>query len=452
MATSLTIQILTDASKAIAGLDQVEGKTTNFGSKMTAVAGAIGGAFSIDKIKGWAEGWIQSGLDASRALKDVKLAFGDSADAVDQWGEKAAGAFGMTAAEAEKAAAKVGIALEGYGFSQQQAALASGALVQRSAEIAKVFGTDQAEVLGKVETAMRGRTAGLKDYGVQIDKGSSSTEIFNAFMADTANMAGQADTPLGTLHATFGNMSEQLGQALIPAVSALIPLIQTVADWATNNKGAFDAIVIVLTAIALAFGVAATAAGIFAVVSWSVLWPILLVVAGVAALTAAVIFGIKYWHDLVQWFHDAVSAVQGVIDKLGPLVLLFGPIGAAILVIENFGKAWNGVKTAVDSVYNAIKKVVDFISNAASAVGNFLSKIPGVGSILSHSGGGGGGAPAGPTPYGAAPYAAPVTFAPQINISADVSDPMQAGRRIVSALETWTAANGRRRIAALVGP
>ena len=34
----------------------------------------------------------------------------------------------------------------------------------------------------------------------------------------------------------------------------------------------------------------------------------------------------------------AVSAVQGVIDKLGPLVLLFGPLGAAILVIENFGE------------------------------------------------------------------------------------------------------------------
>jgi hypothetical protein len=29
---------------------------------------------------------------------------------------------------------------------------------------------------------------------------------------------------------------------------------------------------------------------------------------------------------------------------------------------------------------------------------------------------------------------------------------MLAGRRIIAALEAWTAANGRRRVAALVGP
>ena len=62
------------------------------------------------------------------------------------------------------------------------------------------------------------------------------------------------------------------------------------------------------------------------------------------------------------------------------------------------------------------------------------------------------GAPAGPSAYGATPYGPPVTFAPTINISGDIGDPVLAGRRIVAALESWTAANGRRRVAALVGP
>jgi hypothetical protein len=43
-------------------------------------------------------------------------------------------------------------------------------------------------------------------------------------------------------------------------------------------------------------------------------------------------------------------------------------------------------------------------------------------------------------------------FAPSITFTGDVGDPMLAGRRIVGALETWAAANGRRRLAALVGP
>ena len=44
MAASLTIEILTDVSKAVSGIDQVEGKTKSFGSKMGAVARALGGA------------------------------------------------------------------------------------------------------------------------------------------------------------------------------------------------------------------------------------------------------------------------------------------------------------------------------------------------------------------------------------------------------------------------
>ena len=44
-----------------------------------------------------------------------------------------------------------------------------------------------------------------------------------------------------------------------------------------------------------------------------------------------------------------------------------------------------------------------------------------------------------------------MTF-PSITITGDVGDPTLAGRRIIAALETWAASNGRRRIAALVAP
>ena len=49
MATSLTISILTDVSKAISGINSVDEKTQSFGKKMAGVAGAIGGVFSVTK-------------------------------------------------------------------------------------------------------------------------------------------------------------------------------------------------------------------------------------------------------------------------------------------------------------------------------------------------------------------------------------------------------------------
>ena len=65
-------------------------------------------AFSpLRKIKGWAEEWVNAGLDASRAVKNVKAVFDESAPSVTKWADTTAAAFGMTAADAEKAAAKV---------------------------------------------------------------------------------------------------------------------------------------------------------------------------------------------------------------------------------------------------------------------------------------------------------------------------------------------------------
>jgi hypothetical protein len=450
VATSLTIEILTDAAKAVSGINQIDSKTQSLGSTMKGVGGAIAGAFSTKEIIGFAQTALTAGLALKGAMKNVGLVFGEAGAGVKAWGETAAGAFGMTASAADEAAAKVGVALTGFGLSQQEAATYSEKLVQRSAELAKVMGVDQAEVLARVSAAMRGRTAGLKDYGVQVAKGADATAILNAFMDQTSQYSGRADTAMGEFHATMGNLTEQIGMALIPVLNALLPLFQWVADWATNNKAAFTAIVLIVGGLALAFSVATVAAGIFGAVTWATLWPILAVVGGVVALIAVIILVTKYWGDLVQWFKDGWHAVQDFVASLGILVLAFGPLGAAILVVENFGKAWDTVRGIIDKVVGVIQKVVEAVGNAANKVGEFLSHIPHIPG-LNIPGVTGAAAPAGASAYGVSPFA-PVVFAPQITFTGDVGDPVLAGRRIVAALEAWTAANGRRRVAALVGP
>ena len=128
--------------------------------------------------------------------------------------------------------------------------------MQRSADIAKVLGVDHLRaVLAKVETAMRGRTAGLKDYGVQVEKGASQTDIFNAFMAATPRTtAGRSDTTMGTFHATMGNLTEtNSGKPSCRPSWPSCPSFKGSADWAKNNHTAFVAIVLVVTGLALAF-------------------------------------------------------------------------------------------------------------------------------------------------------------------------------------------------------
>jgi hypothetical protein len=485
MATTLTITVLADVAKAAAGIDSIDQKTQSWGQRMSGVAMAIGGAFSAQKIVSTVEGWVQAGLDAKGAMKNVSIVFGESADSVKQWAEASAKTFGMTSAEAEKGAAKIGVALEGMGYSHAQAAQMSMALMKRTADVAKVTGTDQESVLAKVETAFRGRTAGLKDYGVQVGKGADSTQIFNAFMQDTAQYAGRSDTALGEYHATMGDLTAELGLALIPVIQTFLPLFQTIADFANQNKVAFDIIVIALTAVALAFSVASVAAGVFGVTTLAGLWPIMAVVGGIIALIAIIAVVIRYWGDIVAALRVAWQWIDNVGSKFGWLIAFMGPIGLLIAVITNFKEiwetiapvvdgvtraiqsvisvagqvvtgavdafkgAWDAVAGAVDAVHSAISKVIDIAKDAADKVGDVISKIPLINKIPGLSSAPPGAA--GVSTYGAA-ATGPIVFAPAISISGDIGDPVLAGRRIVAALEAWTAANGRRRVAALVNP
>jgi hypothetical protein len=487
VATSLTISILADVSKAVAGIDKIENRTKSWGEKMQGVAMTIGGAFSTQKIVSTVEGWVNAGLDAKGAMKNVGLVFGESARGVNEWADAGAKTFGMTAAEAEKGAAKIGVALVGMGYSHADAARMSMALMQRTADVAKTTGTDQESVLSKVETAFRGRTAGLKDYGVQVEKGASSSQIFNAFMQDTAQYAGRANTPMAALHATMGDLSAELGLALIPVISTFLPLLQSIGDFAKRNKVAFDIIVIALAAVALAFSIATVAAGAFGITTWAGLWPILAVVGAIIALIAIIAVVIRYWHDITAALAVAWGWIENVGQKWWWLILLFGgPLGAVIVAVTNFKRiwpeieavvldvwravqkvidiagriatgaidafkgAWHGVEDAVNAVKRAIEGVINIAKTAADKVGDVLSKIPLINKIPGISGLSAGAAPAtyGPSAYGPAP----VVFSPTITITGDVGDPVLAGRRIVNALEAWTAANGRRRIASLVAP
>jgi hypothetical protein len=485
VATTLTIAVLADVAKAVAGIDKIEERTKSWGERMQGVAMAIGGAFSTQKIVSTVEGWVQAGLDAKGAMKNVGLVFGESATGVKDWAESSAKTFGMTAADAEKGAAKIGVALEGMGYTHAQAAKMSMDLMKRTADVAKVTGTDQETVLGKVETAFRGRTAGLKDYGVQVAKGSDSTAIFNAFMQDTAQYAGRADTGLGNLHGTMGDLSAQLGLALVPIVMTFLPLLQMLANLAKSNKVVFDILVIALAAVALAFSIATVAAGAFGITTWAGLWPILAVVAGIIALIAIIAVVIRYWHNIVDALIVAWHWIENVGQKFWWLIMFMGPLGVLVVVLTNFKQiwaeiepvvlavwravqkvidvagnvvtgavdkfkgAWSAVEKAVNAVHDAISKVINIAKSAADKVGDVLSKVPLLNKLpgINPSSA----SPAGATPYGVSPMA-PVVFAPSITITGDVGDPVLAGRRIVNALEAWTAANGRRRIASLVAP
>lgn len=188
----------------------------------------------------------------------------------------------------------------------------------------------------------------------------------------------------------FAQASQQIGLALLPLLSKLVPILQKVAQFLADNK---DIVVIVGAVIA---GLASTIlvlngalkayAAIQKIVTIAtLLWnaalnanPITLIVIGIAALIALLVaayFKFEGFRNLVDTVFRAlrtavestVNFVRGVWDKL--FSILSGPIqrvggflkGFATTAINIFKGVASAIKGAFDGVKNIIKGVINFV-------------------------------------------------------------------------------------------
>jgi hypothetical protein len=501
----LTISIISDVKKAIQGLDQVSEKSKGFGSTMQGVAGAVGGYLSFNTAQKWAGEWIDAAKKSNKASKGVSIVFGDSAKEIMNFATTSANALGMTQTEAERYAISIGNQLKGYGLSQKDAAKGSVDLTKRAADMSYVLGTDVNTVLSAMGSALKGRTGGLKSLGVNIDSNTikerlaakglgdlsgeqataaQAAEILALTMEKTGSMAGvlskktdDTATSMPALKASIEDTKASLGQALLPALNDILPVLNDFAQWAEKHPGLMQAVAVTVLALAVAVGVFSLAMAALSIASAPVWLIVLGIAAAIAALIIVVVLIIKYWDTLVGWFKTAWQWISNLIDQHKILALVIGgPVAAAILVISHFSEIWDGVKKVVQGVWDVIKKIVDLVNGALTSAFNAIKGVidgvkravenvldvagkvvDKIGQVASAPGklldkinpfaAGAMYAPPGPATTGGA---ATGTASIVLNIAGDVGDPVVLGRRIVAALDAYTSANGRRRLAELV--
>jgi hypothetical protein len=433
---SLVISVLADVSKAAKSLQQIEQQTGSFADKAKGALSTFAGAFSLNKLQSWASEWTGLAKDASKTTANVGRIFGEASGQVTDWAKQNANALGLTTAAAEKYAITLGNQLQSYGVTSQQAATMSTDAMRRSADVAKVLGKDMDTVQSALSSALRGRFGAMKDLGVQMDtaevqarllsKGlgdltedqlsaAQASEVLAMFMEQTGQMAGAVQPgTMKELTATIEELKTSLGSALLPVLNEIIPVLIRFADWAKEHPGLMQAVVFSFMAVAAAVSVMAAAMGILTLVSS----PWLAIIGAIVLALAAV-----------------GAAIYLVVHNIDSIV---GAIETAIGWLSIFTDMWDGLV----SVFNW---VIDKLQWIASLIGGLGSGLFGwIGGIVGGRGVGAGGA----APTG---YAAGVTVAPSITFTGDVGDPALVAARVISALEGWTAANGRGRLARLVG-
>lgn len=370
-----------------AGEAAEQGSSSAMGRMGETMAGVLGANVAMkagSALLGFGKDALQGAMDDAQGqlilantLKNVTGATEEQVAANEEWISSLSKA---TATADDDLRPALSTLVRGFGdVGQAQAALAL------ATDVAAGTGKDVGQVAQALAKGAMGSTGALAKLGVATKDASGNAKDMTTIMADLSKMfSGQAAASAGTAagqmkgaQIQFGEFQEQLGTALLPALTALVsvlsqsllPVLQVVADFVSKNVGWLGPLAAAIVAITLATKAWALAQGVAsaATVAWTVVQtvfnavmaanPIGIMVIAIAALVAGVILA----YQKVDWFRALVdtllSVIVGVFDWVKsnwPLLLaiLTGPIGAFVLVVV---KNFDLIKAAIMFVYDWVK-------------------------------------------------------------------------------------------------
>lgn len=422
----IEISIDANASGAIKGFKQTEtaaqraSRSIHAGAKIAAVGFAAVGVGALALARGAAEDQ-QAATALATQLKNTTGATKAQVSAVEDWITKQGQLTGITDDQLRPALAKLVTSTGSIAKAQKLASLAQ--------DVAIGTGKDYNAVVEALQKGANGSVGGLSRLGIATKDAAGKTKSFAAIQQELADkFKGQATKQAETLggrmqilRTQLSEAGESIGYVLIPALTTLanfavqkvLPAMQAVGKWFSDNKPLAIALGIAVGAFAAAFIVASVALKIYSAgativsavtktwtgIQWalnaSVLgFPLVWIIAAIAAVIVAAILIAKNWDKVkaaltATWdaikvafakSWDAIkaagAAVIGFFKSKWPLLLaiLTGPIGVAVLVIaKHWGTIKSGAGAVVDWVRNKFSSLMDFFRGLPGKIGHIFS-------------------------------------------------------------------------------
>ena len=440
---NILIRIGAEGTQAIAEMGRVNaamGETATRSQKMGAMLkkAAIPAAIALGAIALGAKHAIDAASALEKEMQKTNKVFGANSDAVVQWSEHLAKSFGLSSAEALKAANKFGNMLENLGYGPKAAAEMSMQLTQLASDLASFNNVPVDQTLAALQAGLGGATRGLKKYGIIIDstalkqkalemhlwsgKGAMDAHAKSAAtmalileqtgkaQGDFARHAGDAANAQKIQSAEVANLNEQLGKSLLPAYEAILGLLIRITEATAGHTTAVKIAIGIIGSLAAAIllanaGLKAYEAyqAIATAATWA--WnaaldanPIGLVVVAIGALVAALVLAYtksETFRSIVQAALNAVLVAARAVASgfqylwntarsawdwikahwyLGAFAL--GPIAGAILLIAtHFSTVRNVAQSAINAIVSAFGALKSAASSAAAWIASHFSAI-----------------------------------------------------------------------------
>lgn len=301
---------------------------------------------------------IAAASDLGENLSKVGVIFGDSAKEIEDFASSAATSLGQSKNAVLQAAGTFGTFGKAAGLGGKDLADFSNNFTALASDLASFNNTTPEEAINAIGSALRGESEPLRQYGVLLNdaklkaaalelgiySGSGALTDQQKILAaqkviydETGDAQGDfARTSDGLansqrqLKAQMEDLQVSIGQALLPVVEAVLPLVKDFAQWAADNPQTF-------TYIAGAIGL--VAAAIVATNIAMALNPFALIAAGIALLVA----GLVVAYQKFDWFRNGVITVVNVI----------------IGVFETWANSWIKVINTIIKGYNALPLLPD---------------------------------------------------------------------------------------------
>jgi hypothetical protein len=337
---SIKINVITDfvgdgITKARKEFAQLEGAgaKAGFAIRKAAVpaAAAIGalGAAMFDATKGAIEDQAAQ-VELARSLRQTTGATDALIASNEEWISTQGQLLGITDDELRPVLSKLARATGDVARAQK--------LATQAMDIATATGKPLSAVTDALTRALGGNMTALGRLAPEFREMVKEGASFDDIMAEIANtMGGAASEAANTAQGQFKRLGvalsetkESIGAALLPAIQAVLPLLQTMATWAQNNPQAFMIIAGALGAIALS---------IMAINIAMALNPLGLIVIGVVALVAGLALAYQRFESVrtvVDFLFNALKI--GIDNAINNFRTMLNIVKA---VFNGIGSAWN---------------------------------------------------------------------------------------------------------------
>lgn len=377
--------------------------------------------------------------EAEQSLGAVDTVFKSSSGQIKKWANDAATDLGLSAHQYREMAAVIGSQLKSLGVPMDQLAGQTNDLITLGADLAATFGGTTTDAVGALSAAFRGEFDPIEKFGVSIKqsdinarlaakgldhltgsarKNAEQQAALELITEQTADVQGQFGRESGTaanqqqvLAAQVDNLKEKLGNALLPAFTAVMSFINgTVIPWFERN---IETVKILGVAVVGLAGFVLTANAAMKVYNATMI-AVRGVTAGITAATKAwtvaqkalnLVMNMSPLGRIITLITTIIGVVAAVGAKMGWLRGIWKTVtnglasaarwvgekiaGAWDWCVEKVQKAWDGIGDffgdlwdgAIAGVKAAVNGIISVINGAIDGI-NFIIKtvnhLPGV--------------------------------------------------------------------------